>query len=185
MTTAKTKTKRTSTKKSTTSVEAEPKAKPKPKPKPKAKTKKVSTKKIDKQIDEGGVGVDPILENVEIYFNGAEYKPAKENIQEVTFLDVKTIQAKIKKDLSVFWNPLIWDWTKVPDKDAYETKYNRKCQPVYFKEKVFLVERSKIKKGIVNDEFVDTAELPIGIVVYWSPDTQTWDMLGYKETLLR
>ena len=43
----------------------------------------------------------------------------------------------------------------------------------------------KIKKGIVNDEFVDTAELPIGIVVYWSPDTQTWDMLGYKETLLR
>ena len=56
---------------------------------------------------------------------------------------------------------------------------------IYFKEKVFVVEKSKIKKGIVNDEFVDTAELPIGIVVYWSLDTQTWDMLGYKETLLR
>jgi len=56
---------------------------------------------------------------------------------------------------------------------------------VYFKEKVFLVETSKMKKGIVDDEFVDTAELPIGIVVYWEADTEQWQMLGYKENLLR
>ena len=87
--------------------------------------------------------------------------------------------------MSVFWNPLIWDWTKTPDKEAFEMKYKRKCQSVYFKDKVFLVEKSKIKKGIVNDEFVDTAELPIGIVVYWSLESKTWEMLGYKETLLR
>ena len=128
---------------------------------------------------------DDMFENVDIFFNGAAYKPTKEDVQEITFLGTTTIQAKVKPNLSVFWNPLIWDWTKVPDKEAYEIKYKRKTQAIYFKEKVFLVEKSKIKKGIVNDDFVDTAELPIGIVVYWSPDTEAWDMLGYKETLLR
>jgi hypothetical protein len=166
----------------------------------KSKTKRASTKKkLDKKLDEvkdpiseDVISKDPTsenfidsIENIDIYFNGSEYRPDKKNLQEITFLGTTTLQAKIKSNLSVFWNPLIWDWTKVLDKEAYETKYKRKCQAVYFKEKVFLVEKSKIKKGIVNDEFVDTAELPIGIVVYWSPDTQTWDMLGYKETLLR
>ena len=145
----------------------------------KTKTKKAPAKKTDEIIDT--VSID----DVNIYYNGVEYRPGKDDVQEVTFLGTKTIQAKIKSKLSVFWNPLTWDWTKVLDKEAYETKYKRKCQAIYFKEKVFLVEKSKIKKGIVNDEFVDTAELPIGIVVYWSPDTETWDMLGYKETLLR
>jgi len=157
------------------------------KTKAKAKTKR-ATKKIDEVEDPISTNIDSddvILEDVSVHFNGVEYKPDKEDVQEITFLGTKTLQAKIKPNLSVFWNPLIWDWTKGLDKEAYETKYKRKCQSVYFKEKVFLVEKSKIKKGIVNDEFVDTAELPIGIVVYWSPDTQTWDMLGYKETLLR
>ena len=128
---------------------------------------------------------DEMFENVDIYFNGASYKPAKKDIQEISFLDTTTIQAKVKPNFSVFWNPLIWDWTKVTDKEAYEIKYRRKCQAIYFKEKVFLVEKSKIKKGIVNDDFVDTAELPIGIVVYWASEAETWEMLGYKETLLR
>ena len=145
----------------------------------KTKIKKAPAKKADEIIDTGSI------DDVNIYYNGVEYRPGKDDVQEVTFLGTKTIQAKIKSNLSVFWNPLTWDWTKVLDKEAYETKYKRKCQAIYFKEKVFLVEKSKIKKGIVNDEFVDTAELPIGIVVYWSPDTETWDMLGYKETLLR
>ena len=95
------------------------------------------------------------------------------------------MQAKVKENLTIFWNPLTWDWTKLADKEAYENKYKRKTRPVYFKEKVFLVETSKFKKGIVDDDFVDTAELPIGIVVYWETDTKEWQMLGYKENLLR
>jgi len=153
---------------------------PKTKTKTKTKTKKAITEKIDEVKD-------PMsdLADVSVYFNGVEYNPDKGYVQEITFLGTKTLQAKIKSDLSVFWNPLIWDWTKTPDKEAFEMKYKRKCQSVYFKDKVFLVEKSKIKKGIVNDEFVDTAELPIGIVVYWSLESKTWEMLGYKETLLR
>jgi len=120
-----------------------------------------------------------------IYFNGSEYIVPEKDVQQVTFLGTKSVQAKLKANLSVFWNPLTWDWTKLPDKEAYEIKYKRKTTAIYFKEKVFLVEKSKIKKGIVNDEFVDTAELPIGIVVYWTPENEAWEMLGYKETLLR
>ena len=122
---------------------------------------------------------------MEVYFNGTQYVIPEKDVQQITFLGTKTAQAKLKNNLSVFWNPLIWDWTKLPDKEAYETKYKRKTQAIYFKEKVFLVEKAKIKKGIVEDDFVDTAELPIGIVVYWSPDNQAWEMLGYKENLLR
>jgi len=122
---------------------------------------------------------------LDIYFNGVEYKPSPKDVQEITFLGTKTIQAKVKETLTIFWNPLTWDWTKLADKEAYETKYKRKTRAVYFKEKVFLVETSKFKKGIVDDEFVDTAELPIGIVVYWEADTEQWQMLGYKENLLR
>ena len=122
---------------------------------------------------------------LDIYFNGVEYKPSSKDVQEITFLGTKTIQAKVKETLTIFWNPLTWDWTKLADKEAYETKYKRKTRAVYFKEKVFLVETSKFKKGIVDDEFVDTAELPIGIVVYWETDTEQWQMLGYKENLLR
>ena len=144
------------------------------------KTKKATTKKIDEVKDPISTFAD-----VSVHFNGVEYHPDKKNIQEITFLGTKTFRAKIKPNLSVFWNPLIWDWTKDLDREAFEMKYKRKCQSVYFKEKVFLVEKSKIKKGIVSDEFVDTAELPIGIVVYWSPESKTWEMLGYKETLLR
>ena len=156
----------------------------KTKTKTKAKTKR-ATKKLN-EVAEPTIDSDEIiLEDVSVHFNGVEYKPDKEDVQEITFLGTKTLQAKIKPNLSVFWNPLIWDWTKGLDKEAYETKYKRKCQSVYFKEKVFLVEKSKIKKGIVNDEFVDTAELPIGIVVYWAAEAETWEMLGYKETLLR
>ena len=121
----------------------------------------------------------------EIFFNGVQYKPNQKDVEEITFLGTKTIQAKVKENLTIFWNPLTWDWTKAADKNAYETKYKRKTRPVYFKEKVFLVETAKMKKGIVDDEFVDTAELPIGIVVYWEPDTDEWQMLGYKENLLR
>jgi|TARA_Y100000310_G_scaffold340103_1_gene434782 hypothetical protein len=122
---------------------------------------------------------------MDIYFNGVEYKPTEKDVEEITFLGTKTLQAKVKNNLTLFWNPLTWDWTKVADKEAYETKYKRKTRAVYFKEKVFLVESSKFKKGIVDDEFVDTAELPIGIVVYWEADTEQWQMLGYKENLLR
>ena len=122
---------------------------------------------------------------MDIYFNGVEYKPSPKDVEEITFLGTKTLQAKVKPNLTIFWNPLTWDWTKTSDKSAYETKYKRKTRAVYFKEKVFLVETSKFKKGIVDDEFVDTAELPIGIVVYWEADTQQWQMLGYKENLLR
>jgi guanylate kinase len=122
---------------------------------------------------------------MDIYFNGVEYKPSEKEVEEITFLGTKTIQAKVKNNLTIFWNPLTWDWTKVADKEAYETKYKRKTRAVYFKDKVFLVETSKFKKGIVDDEFVDTAELPIGIVVYWEADTEQWQMLGYKENLLR
>ena len=121
----------------------------------------------------------------EIFFNGVQYKPNQKDIQQITFLGTKTIQAKVKDNLTIFWNPLTWDWTKSGDKSAYETKYKRKTRAVYFKEKVFLVETAKMKKGIVDDEFVDTAELPIGIVVYWEADTEQWQMLGYKENLLR
>ena len=122
---------------------------------------------------------------MDIYFNGVEYKPTEKEVEEITFLGSKTLQAKVKPNLTIFWNPLTWDWTKLADKEAYETKYKRKTRAVYFKEKVFLVETSKFKKGIVDDEFVDTAELPIGIVVYWEVDTEQWQMLGYKENLLR
>ena len=122
---------------------------------------------------------------MDIYFNGVEYKPTEKEVEEITFLGTKTIQAKVKNNLTIFWNPLTWDWTKLGDKEAYETKYKRKTRAVYFKEKVFLVENSKFKKGIVDDDFVDTAELPIGIVVYWEADTEQWQMLGYKENLLR
>ena len=155
--------------------------------KTKTKAKRAPKKRVEveESISADLASNNLINDDVNIYFNGTEYTPDKKNVQEITFLDTKTLQAKIKPNLSVFWNPLTWDWTKSIDKEAYETKYKRKCQSVYFKEKVFLVEKSKIKKGIVNDEFVDTAELPIGIVVYWAPDTETWDMLGYKETLLR
>ena len=121
----------------------------------------------------------------EIFFNGVQYKPNQKDVEEITFLGTKTLQAKVKENLTIFWNPLTWDWTKPSDKSAYETKYKRKTRAVYFKEKVFLVETSKMKKGIVDDEFVDTAELPIGIVVYWETDTEQWQMLGYKENLLR
>ena len=121
----------------------------------------------------------------EIFFNGVQYKPNQKDVEEITFLGTKTIQAKVKENLTIFWYPLTWDWTKAADKSAYETKYKRKTRAVYFKEKVFLVETSKMKKGIVDDEFVDTAELPIGIVVYWEADTEQWQMLGYKENLLR
>ena len=121
----------------------------------------------------------------EVFFNGVQYKPSQKDVEEITFLGTKTIQAKVKENLTIFWNPLTWDWTKAADKSAYETKYKRKTRPVYFKEKVFLVETAKMKKGIVDDEFVDTAELPIGIVVYWETDTEEWQMLGYKENLLR
>jgi len=156
--------------------------------KTKTKTKKApakDSKEASADMEINDPLADDMFENVDIFFNGAAYKPAKEDIQEITFLNTTTIQAKVKPNLSVFWNPLIWDWTKVPDKEAYEIKYKRKCQAIYFKEKVFLVEKSKIKKGIVNDDFVDTAELPIGIVVYWAAEAETWEMLGYKETLLR
>tara|TARA_R110002020_G_scaffold6937_1_gene29347 strand:- start:114 stop:482 length:369 start_codon:yes stop_codon:yes gene_type:complete len=122
---------------------------------------------------------------MDIYFNGVEYKPGSKAVEEIQFLGVKTLQAKVKDNLTLFWNPLTWDWTKLSDKGAYETKYKRKIRAVYFKEKVFLVETAKLKKGIVDDEFVDTAELPIGIVVYWEADTKEWQMLGYKENLLR
>jgi hypothetical protein len=122
---------------------------------------------------------------MEIYFNGTQYNVDAKNVKQITFLGTKTTEAKIKDNLSVFWNPLVWDWTKDGDRAAYETKYKRKTQAIYFKEKVFLVEKSKIKKGIVEDNFVDTAELPIGIVVYWSSDNEAWEMLGYKENLLK
>lgn len=122
---------------------------------------------------------------MDIYFNGTQYNVDAKNIKQITFLGTKTTEAKIKDNLSVFWNPLVWDWTKDSDRTAYETKYKRKTQAIYFKEKVFLVEKSKIKKGIVEDNFVDTAELPIGIVVYWSSDNEAWEMLGYKENLLK
>ena len=128
---------------------------------------------------------DTIPDSLDIYFNGVEYKPTRKSIQEITFLGTKTMQAKVKENLTLFWNPLTWDWTKLADKEAYEHKYKRKTRPIYFKEKVFLVETSKFKKGIVDDDFVDTAELPIGIVVYWETDTKEWQMLGYKENLLR
>lgn len=121
----------------------------------------------------------------EIFFNGVQYQPEQTDVEEITFLGTKTLQAKVKDNLTIFWNPLTWDWTKSTDREAYETKYKRKTRAVYFKEKVFLVETSKFKKGIVDDEFVDTAELPIGIVVYWEADTEQWQMLGYKENLLR
>ena len=121
----------------------------------------------------------------EIFFNGVQYQPGQNDVEEITFLGTKTLQAKVKDNLTIFWNPLTWDWTKSTDKEAYETKYKRKTRAVYFKEKVFLVETSKFKKGIVDDDFVDTAELPIGIVVYWEADTEQWQMLGYKENLLR
>lgn len=121
----------------------------------------------------------------EIFFNGVQYQPEQNDVEEITFLGTKTLQAKVKDNLTIFWNPLTWDWTKSTDREAYETKYKRKTRAVYFKEKVFLVETSKFKKGIVDDEFVDTAELPIGIVVYWEADTEQWQMLGYKENLLR
>ena len=122
---------------------------------------------------------------MDIYFNGVEYKPGTKAVEEIQFLGVKTLQAKVKDNLTLFWNPLTWDWIKLSDKEAYENKYKRKTRAVYFKEKVFLVETAKFKKGIVDDEFVDTAELPIGIVVYWEADTKEWQMLGYKENLLR
>ena len=157
-------------------------------PKTKTKIKKAIAEKLNSEVAPYFTEVeDPMSDvaDVSVYFNGVEYKPGKEHVQEIKFLGTKTLQAKIKPDLSVFWNPLIWDWTKTPDKEAFEMKYKRKCQSVYFKDKVFLVEKSKIKKGIVNDEFVDTAELPIGIVVYWSIESKTWEMLGYKETLFR
>ena len=144
-----------------------------------------ATKKTKQIIDPIPDPITETFKNMDIYFNGSEYKPDSQDIEEVTFLGTKTIQAKLKNNLSVFWNPLTWDWTKLPDKEAYETKYKRKTRAVYFKEKVFLVEKAKIKKGIVEDEFVDTAELPIGIVVYWSPQGESWEMLGYKENLLR
>ena len=121
----------------------------------------------------------------EIFFNGVQYNPGEKDVEEITFLGTKTLHAKVKENLTIFWNPLTWDWTKSTDKEAYETKYKRKTRAVYFKEKVFLVETAKFKKGIVDDEFVDTAELPIGIVVYWEADTEQWQMLGYKENLLR
>lgn len=143
-------------------------------------------KKPVKKIEPtGDASIQEVYKNMEIFFNGTEYKPDSRDIVEITFLGTKTIQAKLKNNLSVFWNPLTWDWTKLPDKEAYEVKYKRKTRAIYFKEKVFLVEKAKIKKGIVNDDFVDTAELPIGIVVYWETDTETWEMLGYKENLLR
>jgi len=144
--------------------------------------KKIAPKKIEPTVDGS---IQEVYKNMEIFFNGTEYKPDSRDIVEITFLGTKTIQAKLKSTLSVFWNPLTWDWTKLPDKEAYEVKYKRKTRAIYFKEKVFLVEKAKIKKGIVNDDFVDTAELPIGIVVYWETDTETWEMLGYKENLLR
>tara|TARA_R110002050_G_scaffold167809_5_gene298846 strand:- start:123 stop:554 length:432 start_codon:yes stop_codon:yes gene_type:complete len=130
-------------------------------------------------------GTTDIPSELDIYFNGVEYKPKRQAIQEITFLGTKTMQAKVKENLTIFWNPLTWDWTKLADKEAYENKYKRKTRSVYFKEKVFLVESAKFKKGIVDDDFVDTAELPIGIVVYWETDTKEWQMLGYKENLLR
>ena len=129
--------------------------------------------------------IPPETKGLDIYFNGVEYKPGPKEVEEITFLGSKTLQAKVKPNLTIFWNPLTWDWTKLSDKEAYETKYKRKTRAVYFKEKVFLVENSKFKKGIVDDEFVDTAELPIGIVVFWEADTEQWQMLGYKENLLR
>ena len=133
-------------------------------------------------IDQGSTAIP---DQLDIYFNGVEYKPTRKAIIEITFLGTKTMQAQVKDNLTIFWNPLTWDWTKLSDKEAYESKYKRKTRSVYFKEKVFLVETSKFKKGIVDDDFVDTAELPIGIVVYWETDTKQWQMLGYKENLLR
>ena len=141
-----------------------------------------STQAKKPSIDQG---TTDIPDELDIYFNGVEYKPKRQAIQEITFLGTKTMQAKVKENLTIFWNPLTWDWTKLADKEAYENKYKRKTRSVYFKEKVFLVETSKFKKGIVDDDFVDTAELPIGIVVYWETDTKEWQMLGYKENLLR
>jgi len=146
---------------------------------------KMIKKPVKKIEPTGDASIQEVYKNMEIFFNGTEYKPDSRDIVEITFLGTKTIQAKLKSNLSVFWNPLTWDWTKLPDKEAYEVKYKRKTRAIYFKEKVFLVEKAKIKKGIVNDDFVDTAELPIGIVVYWETDTETWEMLGYKENLLR
>jgi len=141
-----------------------------------------STQAKKPSIDQGSTDIP---DELDIYFNGVEYKPKRQAIQEITFLGTKTMQAKVKENLTIFWNPLTWDWTKLADKEAYENKYKRKTRSVYFKEKVFLVETSKFKKGIVDDDFVDTAELPIGIVVYWETDTKEWQMLGYKENLLR
>ena len=143
---------------------------------------KKPVKKIEPTVEQP---IQEAYKDMDIFFNGTEYKPDSGDIVEITFLGTKTIQAKLRANLSVFWNPLTWNWTKLPDKEAYETKYKRKTRAIYFKEKVFLVEKSKIKKGIVDDEFVDTAELPIGIVVFWDAESERWEMLGYKENLLR
>ena len=55
----------------------------------KTKTKKAPAKKTDEIIDT--VSID----DVNIYYNGVEYRPGKDDVQEVTFLGTKTIQAKI------------------------------------------------------------------------------------------
>ena len=68
---------------------------------------------------------------LDIYFNGVEYKPDPKDVEEIIFLGTKTLQAKVKPTLTIFWNPLTWDWTKVADKEAYETKYKRKSRAVY------------------------------------------------------
>ena len=91
--------------------------------KTKTKTKKAPAKpsnEVSADIEINDPLADDMFENVDIFFNGSAYKPAKKDIQEITFLGTKTIQAKVKPTLSVFWNPLIWDWTKVPDKEAYK-----------------------------------------------------------------
>ena len=74
-------------------------------------------------IDQGSTDIP---DELDIYFNGVEYKPTRKAIQEITFLGIKTMQAKVKENLTIFWNPLTWDWTKLSDKEAYENKYKRK-----------------------------------------------------------
>ena len=37
---------------------------------------------------------------MDIYFNGVEYKPTEKEVEEITFLGTKTIQAKVKNNLT-------------------------------------------------------------------------------------
>ena len=119
---------------------------------------------------------------MEIYYKHNDYTVPDDDVELIDFLGIKTPKAKLHTPIEIFWNPLDWEWTPVSDIPRINKKYEGNVKDVYFKEKIFLVEISTIRKDYSNmiEDFVDIVKLPIGIEVFWNGLSEDWEF--WEET---